>query len=184
MNYLFILIISTVISTIVVYTLDVWRLRIQIYPIIKRFFTFYYHLLYKRDPNNNKKIAKSKRHLDECFIDEFGWNVFIRGLGVNIIVQIFIQLLIAVLYHPLILWRSKPYSYYTELELGNVTEFDMNNKSIILTILSSVSIGIVGGFVTFQSQHFSIELQFQFEKLQPHHRNTRVKHKHDHVNFF
>ncbi|KAM9974632.1 hypothetical protein ACTFIW_008091 [Dictyostelium discoideum] len=179
------LLISTVISSFVIFTLDMWRVRLQIYSIIKRFYTYYYHLL------SQENIFKANKNSDiqECFIDEFGWIVLIKGVTIDIISSILNQSLYYLIFSPILLWKSKPIEYYNinnnnltatvtatnENYILNLLKNQKENYYSIFTILLiSIIIGSAMGMIQYITQYYKIKLQFRLdEKLQTIHKNKK-----------
>ncbi|EGC36797.1 hypothetical protein DICPUDRAFT_77555 [Dictyostelium purpureum] len=167
-----------------------YRLRLQIFPIIKRFYTYYYHLL-----SQQNIFRSNKTNNQECFIDEFGWKVLIKGVTIDIISSAFVQILLYYIYNPLLLWKSKPYEYYL-IDIDNNHQFNNDNNNNITynnnevlallknkqnnlySMFSIISISIfVGGLlgvIQYISQYFKIKLQFRLEeKLQKVHKDSK-----------
>ncbi|KAN0019583.1 hypothetical protein ACTFIU_002799 [Dictyostelium citrinum] len=183
------LLVSTVISSFVIFTLDMWRVRLQIYSVIKRFYTYYYHLL------SQENIFKANKNSDiqECFIDEFGWIVLIKGVTIDIISSILNQSLYYLIFSPILLWKSKPIEYYN---INNNNDNNVNNNnnfstneiyilkllknqkenyySIFTILLISIIIGSAMGMIQYITQYYKIKLQFRLdEKLQTIHKNKK-----------
>ncbi|KAF2075268.1 hypothetical protein CYY_003444 [Polysphondylium violaceum] len=189
-NLLFYLLISCIISYFVSYTIDLWRLRLEIYPVIKRFYTYYYHLL------SRQQIIKSRKPIDECFIDEFGWRVLIKGVSVDILIGIITQFCLFFFYDPLLLWKSKPYQFYQyqlDQSNNNINNNDNDNNidiwikgyskyntgvllSLYYIIVASFVVGLITGILQYYAQYYKIKLQFQLDdKLIPQHKSIYRK---------
>eukprot|EP01132_Coremiostelium_polycephalum_P005147 gene5147-6407_t len=126
-------------------------------------------------------------NLDECFIDEFGWSVFLRGSLIDIVGNLFVQFILWGLYHPRLLWKSKPYQFYTQYdwdpdvqgsEASSVDLLQVRQEerkfalqyNWIMLVLVSVCVGIVTGLVQYGLQYYKIKLQFHPEKILSQHR--------------
>ncbi|EGG13323.1 hypothetical protein DFA_11084 [Cavenderia fasciculata] len=154
-----------IVSSFAVYPIELWRVRRQVFSIIKRFNSFFYSLQQQRTSSSGggsggsqgAKLAK-KHHAEECFIDEFGWSVFIRGVAVEIISTLLYTLVVILVtcgsYQELISARSIR-------QLSSSSTPANNSPFSIKTIIVSLIIGILNYFITYQTQEIKIKLQFQ-----------------------
>ncbi|EFA78164.1 hypothetical protein PPL_08814 [Heterostelium album PN500] len=161
------LLVSVLISSFTVYPIELWRLRRQIYPILKRYHSYLWRL------QSATVVDKRRRVVEECFIDEFGWSIFARGFLVELLSNVALVSVVYILLGTDFIFSSiesrQRYEYNVQLSLFNIK-----------LLLAIVIIAISSTYIDFHSQQ--LKIVYQLNEQQQYNNKNYYHHNNDNNN--